>query len=181
MDSLRLIYFRPRNPSWIWIRYVQHAFHKHHRNLLCRFERHSALDKFPFLLWSTVMETTHASPRNTRHTKLHGGLEYFPHTSNDTLSFQHLAKPFRLKHPTSLNTTSLAAPRTNRLKAANKELSLLCYQRIVSQFISVAIKSIVFGKIINSHKTAIIVNSSTNYILTIFVFLFWMKLFAKFN
>ena len=39
---------------------------------------------------------------------------------NDTLPFQHLAKPFRLKHPTSLNITSLAAPRTNRLKAANK-------------------------------------------------------------
>ena len=33
---------------------------------------------------------------------------------------------------------------------------MLCYQRIVSQFISVAIKSIVFGKIINSHKTAIV-------------------------
>ena len=34
--------------------------------------------------------------------------------------FQHPAKPFRLKHPASLNTTSLAAPRTNHLKAANK-------------------------------------------------------------
>ena len=40
--------------------------------------------------------------------------------------FQHPAKPFRLKHPTSLTTTSLAAPRTNRLKAANKVFSLLC-------------------------------------------------------
>ena len=39
--------------------------------------------------------------------------------------FQHPAKPFRLKQPTSLNTTSLAAPRTNRLKAANKELSFV--------------------------------------------------------
>ena len=57
------------------------------------------------------------------------------------------------KKPTSLNTTSFAAPRTNLHKAANKELSLLCYQRIVSQFISCAIKSIVFGKITNSHKT----------------------------
>ena len=57
------------------------------------------------------------------------------------------------KKTTSLNTTSFAAPRTNLLKAANKELSLLCYQRIVSQFISCAIKSIVFGKITNSHKT----------------------------
>ena len=69
--------------------------------------------------------------------------------------FQHPPKPFRLKHPASLNTTSLAAPRTNRLKAANKKLSLLCYQRIVSQSISVAIKYIVLGKLINSLKTAI--------------------------
>ena len=36
--------FRQRNPSWIWIRYVQHAFHKHHKNLLCRSESHFALD-----------------------------------------------------------------------------------------------------------------------------------------
>ena len=34
--------------------------------------------------------------------------------------FQHPATPFRLKHPANLNTTSLAAPRTNLLKAANK-------------------------------------------------------------
>ena len=34
--------------------------------------------------------------------------------------FQHPTEPFRLKHPASLNTTSLAAPRTNLLKAANK-------------------------------------------------------------
>ena len=74
---------------------------------------------------------------------------------------QHPAKPFRLKHPTSLTTTSLAAPRTNLLKAANKELSLLCYQRIVSQFISVAIKYIVLGKLINSLKTAILESCRT--------------------
>ena len=97
MDSLRLIYFRPRNPSWIWIRYVQHAFHKHHKNLLCRSERHSALD-----------------------TKLHCGLEYFLTRPTTRCHFQHPAKPFRLKHPASLNTTSLAAPRTNLHKAANK-------------------------------------------------------------
>ena len=61
----------------------------HPKNLLCRSERHSALD-----------------------TKLHGDFEYFPHTSNNTLPSQH---------PTSLNTTSLAAPRTNQIsKAANK-------------------------------------------------------------
>ena len=76
----------------------------HPKNLLCRSERHSALD-----------------------TKLHGDFEYFPHTSNNTLPSQHLAKPFRLKHPTSLNTTSLAAPRTNQIfKAANKVLSFVC-------------------------------------------------------
>ena len=63
----------------------------------------------------------------SRHAKLHGDFEYFPHTSNDTLPSQHLAKPFRLKHPTSLNTTSLAAPRTNQIfKAVNKELSFKC-------------------------------------------------------
>ena len=76
----------------------------HPKNLLCRSERHSALD-----------------------TKLHGDFEYFPHTSNNTLPSQHLAKPFRLKHPTSLNTTSLAAPRTNQIfKAANKKNFRCC-------------------------------------------------------
>ena len=97
MDSLRLIYFRPRNPSWIWIRYVQHAFHKHHKNLLCRSERHSALD-----------------------TKLHCDFDTSLTRPTTRCHFQHPAKPFRLKHPASLNTTSLAAPRTNLLKAANK-------------------------------------------------------------
>ena len=128
MDSLRLIYFRPRNPSWIWIRYVQHAFHKHHKNLLCRSERHFTLDTL-----APISPLVHINGDNallspiTRHTKLHGDLEYFPHTSNNTLPSQHPAKPFRLKHPTSLTTTSLAAKRTNQIfKAANKELSLLC-------------------------------------------------------
>ena len=54
--------------------------------------------------------------------------------------FQHPAKPFRLKHPTSLTTTSLAAPRTNRLKAANKELSLLCVVKAKSRNSFVCLK-----------------------------------------
>ena len=97
MDSLRLIYFRPRNPSWIWIRYVQHASHKHHK---------------------IYYVDPSATPLSTQN---------YTVTLNTSLTrlmtrchFQHPAKPFRLKHPTSLNTTSLAAPRTNRLKAANK-------------------------------------------------------------
>ena len=89
------------------------------------------------------------------------------------------------KKPTSLNTTSFAAPRTNLHKAANKELSLLCYQRIVSQFISCAIKSIVFGKITNSHKTRYIstivsylmTNPFDTYILNIYD-LVWLGLMA---
>ena len=129
MDSLRLIYFRPRNPSWIWIRYVQHAFHKHHKNLLCRSERHSALD-----------------------TKLHCDFEYFPHTSNDMLPFQHLAKPFRLKHPTCLTTTSFAAPRTNRLKAANKNFCCCVLLKKSLVIHLCALKNIVLGKLINSLK-----------------------------
>ena len=48
MDSLHLIYFRPRNPSWIWIRYIQYASHRHNfmspQNWLCRPERNPALD-----------------------------------------------------------------------------------------------------------------------------------------
>ena len=48
MDSLRLIYFRPRNPSSIWIRYIQYASHRHNfmspQNWLCRSERDPALD-----------------------------------------------------------------------------------------------------------------------------------------
>ena len=39
--------------------------------------------------------------------------------------FQHPAKPFRLKHPTSLTTTSLSAPRTNLHKAANKTFAVV--------------------------------------------------------
>ena len=45
-------------------------------------------------------------------TKLHGDFEHIPHKSNNTLPSQQPAKPFRLKHPTSLNTTSIAAPKT---------------------------------------------------------------------
>ena len=53
MDSLRLISLRPRNPSWIWIRYIQYATTGitvcHPQNWLCRWDaqlssRHLALN-----------------------------------------------------------------------------------------------------------------------------------------
>ena len=59
--------------------------------------------------------------------KIYGDFKHIPHKSNNTLPSQHPAKPFRLKHPTSLKTKSLAAAKANQIfKAANKELSLLC-------------------------------------------------------
>ena len=69
----------------------------HPKNWLCRFERNSALDN---------MEISQTLP------KLHGDFEHIPHKSNNTLPSQHPAKPFRLKHSTSLNTTSLAASKS---------------------------------------------------------------------
>ena len=82
----------------------------------------------------------------SRHTKLHSDFEHIPHKSNNTLPSQHPAKPFRLKHPTSLNTTSLAAPRTNQIfKAANKELSLLCFVKAKSHNSFVCLKTIVLS------------------------------------
>ena len=85
------------------------------------------------------------APLRSRHTKLHVDFKYFPHTSNNTLPSQHFAKPFRLKHSTSLNTTSLAAPRTNRLKAANKELSSLCVVKAEFRNSFVCLKTIVIS------------------------------------
>ena len=59
---LASISFRPRNPSWIWIRYIQYATTGttlcHPQNWLCRCD---ALFPLSFHLWATLMETTHAS------------------------------------------------------------------------------------------------------------------------
>ena len=48
-EGTYLIYgFLTRNPSWIWIRCIQHASHRHNfmspQNWLCRSERNPALD-----------------------------------------------------------------------------------------------------------------------------------------
>ena len=64
----------------------------HPKNWLCRFERNMEISQ-------TL-------------SKLHGNFEHIPHKSNNMLPSQQPAKPFRLKHPTSLNTTSLAASKS---------------------------------------------------------------------
>ena len=69
----------------------------HPKNGLCRSERNPALDNME------ISQTL---------SKLHGDFKHIPHKSNNTLPSQHPAKPFRLKHRTSLNTTSLAAPKS---------------------------------------------------------------------
>ena len=79
----------------------------------------------------------------SRHAKPHGDFEYFPHTSNNTLASQHLAKPFRLKHPTSLNTTSLAVPRTNHIQSCKKKFfSFVCVVKAKSRNSFVCLKTI---------------------------------------
>ena len=138
MDSLRLIYFRPRNPSWIWIRYVRHAFHKHLKNLLCRSERHFALDTL-----APISPLVHINGDNAYSPQLPDTQNYTVTlntslTSNNTLPSQHPAKPFRLKHPTSLTTTSVEAPRTNRLKAANKNFR--CCMLLKNSFVICCLK-----------------------------------------
>ena len=81
----------------------------HPKNWLCRFERNSAPDTL-----STISPLAHINGDTHTllqipDTKLHGDFKHIPHTSNNTLPFQHPTKPFRLKHPTTRNTTSLAA------------------------------------------------------------------------
>ena len=76
--------------------------------------------------------------------------------------FQHPATPFRLKPPASLNTTSLAAPRTNLLKAANKNFRC-CVLLKKSLVIHSCAQNIVFRKIPNSLKPL--------QLLLIFIFL----------
>ena len=73
---LASISFRPRNPSWIWIRYIQYATTGttlcHPQNWLCRCDalfrsRHLALIS---PLGHYNGDNTHLSPKSTRHTKL---------------------------------------------------------------------------------------------------------------
>ena len=169
MDSLRLIYFRPRNPSWIWIRYVQHAFHKHHRNLLCRFERHYRSRQVP------ISPLVHCNGDNARLSPETPDTRSYTVALNTSLTrpttrchFQHPAKLSRLQKTHKPKYHEFCSAKNKPPQSCNKELSLLCYQRIVSQFISCAIKSIVFGKITNSHKTRYIPN---NMCLWVYVYL----------
>ena len=89
----------------------------HPKNWLCRSERNSALDTL-----ATISPLAHINGDTHTllqipDTKLHGDFKHIPHTSNNTLPSQHPAKPFRLKHPTSLNTTSLVAPKANHVQS----------------------------------------------------------------
>ena len=68
----------------------------HPKNWLCQFERNSALDNME------ISQTLLQKPD----TKLHGDFKHIPHKSNNTLPSQQPAKPFRLKHPTSLKHES---------------------------------------------------------------------------
>ena len=72
---LASIYFRPRNPSWIWMRYIQYATTGttlcHPQNWLCRCDvlflsRHLALIS-PL---GRIITRPHASPRNNQKHKL---------------------------------------------------------------------------------------------------------------
>ena len=84
----------------------------HPQNWLCRFERNSALDTLATISpLAHINGDTHTLLQKPD-TKLHDDSKHIPHKSNNTLPSQHPAKPFRLKHPTSLNTTSLAASKS---------------------------------------------------------------------
>ena len=120
----------------------------HPKNWLCRSERNPALDTLAISPLAHINGDTHTLLQ-IPDTKLDGDFKHIPHKSNNTLPSQHPAKPFHLKHPTSLNTTSLAAPKTNQIfKAANKELSLLCVVKAKCRNSFVCLKkNIVLNKI----------------------------------
>ena len=83
--------------------------------------------KLPIHRWSTLMEITHTPPP-IPDTKLHGDPKHNPsHVPQHTLPSQHLATPF-LPILTSLNSTSLAAPKANPIfHVANKKNFLCCF------------------------------------------------------
>ena len=120
MDSLRLIYFRPRNPSWIWIRYVQHAFHKHHRNLLCRFERHSRSRQVP------ISPLVHCNGDNARLSPKHQTHEatrwpwILPSHIQRHAAISNIPLSYRVSKTNKPKDHEFCSARTNLLKAANK-------------------------------------------------------------
>ena len=78
----------------------------HPKNWLCGSERNSALD---------YVETTQTLPQ-IPDTKLHGDSKHNPsHVQQHTLPPQHLATPILSPTLTSLNSTSLAAPKANHI------------------------------------------------------------------
>ena len=72
--------------------------------------------KLPFHLWSTLMETTQTLPQ-IPDTKLHGDSKHNPsHAPQHTLPPQHPAYAISSLTLTSLNSTSLAAPKANHIQ-----------------------------------------------------------------
>ena len=114
----------------------------HPKNWLCRFERNSALDNME------ISRTLLQKPD----TKLHGDFKHIPHKSNNTLPSQHPAKPFRLKHLTSLNTTSLAASKSKSYSKLQIKNFRCCVVKAKFRNSFVCLKNIVFGKITNFLK-----------------------------
>ena len=77
MDSLHLFSLRSRNPSWIWIRYIQYATHRNNfmsppklaMSMRCQIPlQHLALIS-PL---GNINGDTHASPQNHQTHKTHG-------------------------------------------------------------------------------------------------------------
>ena len=104
------------------------------------------------------MEKTHTLPKNTRHTKIHSDFKHIPHKSNNTLPSQHPAKPFRLKHPTSLNTTSLAASKSKPHSMLQIKNFRCCVVKEKFRNSFVCLKNIVFGKMTNFTKRYNLIN-----------------------
>ena len=102
MDSLRLISLRPRNPSWIWIRYIQYVTTGttlcHPQNWLCRCDaqlssRHLALN-------STLGHFNGDNARlSTRRTKLMVTPKFI--SSNGNMAFTKLQRTQSLARPTT--------------------------------------------------------------------------------
>ena len=99
MDSLHLS-LRPRNPSWIWIRYIQYATTGttlcHPQNWLCWCDalfhsQHLALNSS---LGHFNGNNARLSPKSTRHTKL-------TVTPMANMAFAKLQQTQSLTHPTT--------------------------------------------------------------------------------
>ena len=135
-------YLRPRNPSWIWIRYIQYATTGttlcHPQNCRCDAFIPLSAPSSHFHLWATLMETsTHALPKSpdTQNSRwlqssfpptanmafAKATANTIPRTSDDTCCL------FQLSHnsiSSLLLATRLAAQKANPIfHAANKNYS----------------------------------------------------------